>query len=135
MDGRQGQGSVSTSQRRIRRGAGALFGAALLAALLPGAVAADRVTRFDDHSVNAACEGPIDGGQAFAYANTSSRFESGASIDVFLDPAIPFEEPATYTGVTGAVDVVEGSTLTITADMAITGADGGDLGTGTVTSP
>ena len=34
---------------------------------------------------------------------------------------------------TGAVDVVEGSTLTVTADMPITGADGSDLGTGTVT--
>jgi hypothetical protein len=132
MDGRPQATSTGGTVRGTRRGMVAIIGALLLVGILPGAVSADRVTRFHDHTVNAYCEGPIDGGNAYAFAGTSLEYGDGANIDVFLDPAIPYEEPATYSGATGTVTVVEGGSLLVSADMPVTAADGSDLGPGTL---
>jgi len=106
MDARSQAGSIGGSAPRTQRWMVAIFGALLLLTILPGGVLADRVTRFSDHSVNAWCEGPIDGGNAFAFASTSLQYGQSANIDVFLDPAVPYEEPATYAGSTETVTVV-----------------------------
>ena len=134
MDGRQRRGSVSTSQRRIRRGAGALFGAALLAALLPGAVAADRVTRLR----RPLGERLVRGAHRWRQRVRVREHEHG-----IRERRQHRRVPRPGRPVRGAGHVhgrhelrstsVEGASLVVTADIPITGADESDLGTGTLT--
>jgi len=111
------------------------LGATLLAALLPGAVAAEAVTRYHDHTVDVFCESDLDGGHAYT-TFFSTELDGFAVVDVaiWLDPAVPFDEPATYSGSAEAFDATEGDVLTLIAQLPIVGPDGSDLGIGTVSA-
>ena len=77
----------------MKRAFAALASAAVLVALLPATVGAAAPLNYSDHSVEAFCEGTIDGGYASVGLVTSTQFGDGANADVWLDPAVPFEEP------------------------------------------
>ena len=93
----------------MKRALFAVTSAMLILALLPGAAAADRVIRFDDHHVGFFCDAAFDGGFAVVGVDSSSEFGESASAEIWLDPAIPFDESATLAGTTDSVDIVEGA--------------------------
>ena len=108
----------------MKRALIAASSAMLLLALLPGAAAADRVIRFDDHHVGFFCDAPFEGGYAVVGLDSSSAFGESASAEIWLDPAIPFDEPATLTGATDSVDVVEGAPeIQLSATVVVRDAD------------
>ena len=113
----------------MRRCLTILASALLLVAILPGAVAGARITKYQDHHVGAFCETPVDGGYVSSRLETSTGFGDSAEVDVWLDPAIPFEDPATMTGVTESVQASEGPTeVALSATFDIFGPDGAPLG-------
>lgn len=117
----------------MRRGLAAALSALLLMALIPGPVAADRVTRFEDHHVGFFCEMAIDGGVATAHIDVSSEFGNGAGSEVWLDPAVPFEDPPTLGGGTEQVSLVDASgVITLSATFIVFDADGSRLGEGVI---
>ena len=79
---------------RMKRGLAALACAGLLLASLPATVGAARVTKGSDHFVYVSCDMFFDGGYVNAYAEHSAAFGDFASLDLWLDPAIPFEDPS-----------------------------------------
>ena len=98
---------------------------AMLVLALPGAVAADRVTKFDDHHVGFFCEGPFDGGFAVANIDSSVAFGDFAGAEIWLDPAVPFEDAATLAGQTETAEVVEGPTqVELSTTFLVFDADG-----------
>jgi hypothetical protein len=112
--------------------AAALLG--LVALAMPAAVAADRITKFQDHHVGFFCEGPIDGGFAVVQVDSSTEFGQHAGTDVWFDPAVPFDEPASLTGSTDSVDIVESSgAVDISATFSVAGPDGTVVGQGILT--
>lgn len=113
----------------MKRALVATASATLLLALLPGAVAADRVTKFEDHHVGFFCEEPVEGGFVFAHIDSSTAFGDNAGADVWLDPATPFEDAPTLTGGTETVQVTEGSTqVELSATFTVFDADGVEQG-------
>jgi hypothetical protein len=103
----------------------AVMSATLVLALLPGAVAADRVIKFEDHHVGFFCEGPFDGGFAIANIDSSEAFGDFAGAEIWLDPAIPFEEAATLAGQTDTAEIVVGPTqVELSATFLVFDADG-----------
>ena len=109
----------------MKRALIALTSAMLLLALLPGAAAADRVIRFDDHHVGFFCDAAFDGGYAVVGVDSSSAFGESAFTEIWLDPAIPFDEPATLAGATDSVDIVEGATeVQLSATIVVRDAEG-----------
>ncbi len=52
----------------------AMASAAILLALLPSAVSADKVTKFTEQFASVGCDADFDGGFAFASAATSAEF-------------------------------------------------------------
>ena len=109
----------------MRRVLTAVTSATLVLALLPGAVAADRVIKFDDHHVGFFCEGPFDGGYTVANIDASEAFGDSAGAEIWLDPAIPFEDAATLAGQTDAAEVVEGPTqVELSTTFLVFDADG-----------
>ena len=113
----------------MKRAFTALSCAAVLVALLPATISAARPTKYTDHVVEAFCEGPFDGGFAFAGASTSTKFGGGASTEVWIDPAVPFEEPPSMTGSTSTVALSEGPTeVILTATFAVFDTNEVELG-------
>ena len=111
----------------MKRALASIASAAVLIAMLPGAVAAERVTRSEDRHVGFYCEGPIDGGYASVHIDVSSAFRSAAGVDVWFDPAVPFEDPASLSGSTETVIVAEGPTqIDLSATVAV--SDPGNAG-------
>lgn len=119
----------------MRRALAALSCAAILALLLPGAVWADRLTRYHEHTVEMYCEGPIDGGYAYASA-FSSELDGSASAEVgiWMDPALPFEDPPDVSGVVQAFTATGDDPLVLTAAIPVSGPGDEDLGTGTLSA-
>ena len=105
--------------------------AALLAAAIPAAVQANRVTKFTDHRVSVFCEGEVDGGYVSGEMTSSREFGGNASVLVWLGGAIPFEDDATFFGSSAAVGVDEGDVVTVSTDLAWFDADG-EAGTGSL---
>ena len=113
----------------------ALGAAVILLALLPGAAAADPAVRFQDHRLGVFCEGPSDTGYAFAGANVSSEFGSAAEAAIWEDPADPFADPATLSGVGEAIDAVEdGDSLSFEATIPLTDSEGTPVGEAVLTA-
>jgi hypothetical protein len=113
----------------MRRSLAILMCAGLLLALLPGTAAAGRVTKFHDHHVGFFCDTSIDGGYATASIDSSSAFGDFAGADVWLDPAVPFEDPPSITGNTDTVSITEGtSEVLLSATFEAFDGDGDRLG-------
>jgi hypothetical protein len=114
----------------MRRSLTVLLAAGLLLALLPGAVSAARVTRFHDHHQGFFCDTEIDGGYASANIDSSSEFGDFAGANIWLDPAVPFEDAPSISGETETVSVTVGaSETTFSASFDAFDADGNPLGT------
>lgn len=115
----------------MKRAFAALASAAVLVALLPATVGAAAPLNYSDHSVEAFCEGTIDGGYASVGLVTSTQFGDGANADVWLDPAVPFEEPPSLTGSTSTVDRTESPTeIVLSATFTVYDSNGVELGEG-----
>ena len=85
----------------MKRAYAALVSAAILLALLPSTVSADRVSKGSDHYVFAGCDAPIDGGfvSTFFELSTGGEFRF-VGLNVWLDPDLPFESDPTVWGST-----------------------------------
>ena len=106
--------------------------AAIVAALFPAAVSADPVVKFDNHHVGAFCEEPIDGGFVSMGLSSDTEFGDSASAEVWLDDAIPFEDPATWSGFGDSVNAGEGDPVVLSATLDFVDAEGEPAGTGTL---
>jgi len=119
---------------RMKRGLAALACAVLLVGSVPGTVGAAAVSKGSDHFVYVSCDGSFDGGHVNAFAEKSAAFGADGSLDLWLDPAIEFEDPATAHGDGTTVDVTEGSQVTATGSFDMVDPDGTALGPGSFTS-
>ena len=106
--------------------------AAIVASLFPAVVSADRVVRFENHHVGAFCERPIAGGFVSMGMSSDTEFGDSASAEVWLDDAIPFEDPATWSGFSDAVNADEGDPVVLSATLDFVDAEGEPAGTGTL---
>jgi hypothetical protein len=118
----------------MKRGMTALVSAAVLLASLPGSAGAARVSKGDEHFVYVSCDAFFDGGYVNAYAEDSTAFGASGSLDLWLDPAIPFDDPASATGSGESVDIVEGTNVTATGSFQLTDSEGTPLGDGSFTA-
>jgi hypothetical protein len=106
----------------------------LVALALPASVAADRIAKFQDHHVGFFCETPVDGGYAVAHIDSSTEFGVAAGADVWFDPAVPFEDPASLTGSTDSVQIVESSgAVDLAATFSVADPSGTVVGEGILT--
>lgn len=112
----------------VKRTLAALATATLLIGLLPATVSADRVSRYTDHHIVVGCDGSFDGGSLSAFVETSTAFGDYASVNVWLDPADPFEGPASASGETGTVQVTEGAEIVLQATIPVADPEGAELG-------
>ena len=113
----------------MKRAFAALASAAVLVALLPVAVSAAKPTKFSDHNIETFCDAEFDGGSAFPALFTSTEFGDSAGVEVWLDPAVPFEEPPSMAGSTQTVELTEGPTeIVLEATIPLFDADGNELG-------
>lgn len=106
--------------------------AAIVFSVFPVAVSADPATKFEDHRVGLGCEGDIDGGFLSMGMASSEAFGDEANADLWLDGAIPFEDPATLSGFGSEVAVDEGNPVVLSAALDFFDADGNPQGTGTL---
>ena len=97
----------------MKRVYAALATAAILLALIPSAVQAGRVDKGHDHYAFFGCDAPIEGGFVSTFIEHSTLGEfSFASLNVWLDPDLPFETDPTSSGSTDAVDLTDdGATI------------------------
>lgn len=116
----------------MKRASLAMAVAAILASLVPATASAAAVTRFEDHRVGAFCEGEIDGGFVSGFLQSSEAFGGEAFIEVWLGGAVPFEDPATLTGSSGAVTADEGDPVVLSTTYDFVDAEGASAGTGTL---
>jgi hypothetical protein len=92
-------------------------------------VSADRVSRFSDRYAWFDCSAEFAGGFAGFGGNTSEQFGNGAFADVWIEPAIPFEDPPTMTGFTDSIDLTDdGTTVDVHATFPVFDPDGNELG-------
>ena len=119
----------------MKRAFAALACAAVLVAMLPAAMTAAPVLKLTDHFVEAFCESPFDGGYASAGLTTSTSGGDGGFADVWLDPAVPFEEPPTMSGSASTVDSTESpGEIVLTATFPVFDVDGVELGDATLSA-
>ena len=114
----------------MKRAYAALASAAILLALLPSAVSADRVSKGSDHYVFAGCDAPIDGGfvSTFFELSTGGEFRF-VGLNVWLDPDLPFESDPTVWGSTDAFDLADdGTTIDVQASFPTFDIDGNPEG-------
>lgn len=117
----------------MRRFLALLASATLLVAMLPGVVAAGPSVRFEDHRVGFGCEQPFDGGFVSVFIDTSTAFGDFAAADVWLDPAVPFEESPTMSGWTDLVERSEDADqVDLRAAFTVFDAEGNELGDGLI---
>ena len=118
----------------MKRAFAALASAAVLVAVLPTTVAAVAPAKYTDHIVEAFCETPFDGGSISTGISTSELGGDAAYADVWLDPAIPFEEPPSMTGTTSTAGSTESpAEVVLTATIPVSDPDGAELGDATIT--
>lgn len=119
----------------MKRAFSVLSCAAVLIALLPATASAARPTKYTEHSVFVYCEEPVDGGYAIVTIGTSNINGDGASADVWLDPAVPFEDPTSMTGVGSTVERTESLTeVLLTSSFPVADPDGVELGDAVITA-
>jgi hypothetical protein len=119
----------------MKRGLTALAGALLVLSSLPGAVGAAKVSKYSDHIVSVSCEQPVDGGYVSTYVESSQQTGGFASIDFWLDPAIPFQDPSSATGVSDSPTVTEGAGgADVSVSWDVTDPDGNPAGTATLSA-
>jgi len=119
----------------VKRAFTVLSCAAMLVALLPATTSAAGATRYSDQSAEASCDGSFDGGYASVFLFTSTQFDDGANADVWLDPAVPFEDPQTMSGFGSTVDRADGPTdVVLSATFTMFDTDGNELGDAVVTA-
>jgi hypothetical protein len=111
----------------------ALAVAAILASLVPATAIAGRVIKFTDHRVGAFCEGDVEGGFVSAELLSSVQLGQHAVATVWLDGAIPFEDPPTWDGLANAVNVNEGNPVVLSAALEFF-VDHESLGSGSITA-
>ena len=114
----------------MKRVSAALATAAVLLALIPSAVQAGRVDRVHDHYAFFGCDAPIDGGfiSAFIEHSTAGDF-TFATVNVWLDPDLPFESDPTASGSVDAFDLTDdGTTIEANAVIPLTDIDGNPEG-------
>src|SRR3954454_23689517 len=129
------QHSRSWRDYPVKRAISVLSCAAVLIALLPTTASAAAASRYSDHSVEASCDGSVEGGYASVFVATSTHFGDGANVDVWLDPAVPFEDQQSMSGSGGTVDRVEDSTeFTLTSTVDVFDPDGTQLGAAVATA-
>lgn len=103
-----------------------------LAALLPVTATAEPAVRFQDHHIGFFCEQPIDGGLAAIHIDVSD-FGGFGGAEVWLDPALPFEDPPSLYGGTEDVSLTAlVSGFALGATFAVFDTDGNDLGTASI---
>jgi hypothetical protein len=96
-------------------------------------VSADRVSRFSDHFAWFDCSAEFAGGFASFGGNTSDPFGNGAFTDIWLDPALPFEDPPAASGFTEDVDTVDdGTTIEFHATLPLFDPEGNEAGEATL---
>lgn len=105
---------------------------AIVFSMFPAAVSADPVTKFEDHRVDLGCEGDIDGGFLSMGMASSEAFGDEANASLWLEGAIPFEDPPTLSGSGSEVAVNEGDPVVLSAALDFFDADGNPQGTGTL---
>jgi len=118
----------------MKRGLVALACAGLLLASLPATVGAARVSKGSDHFVYVSCDAFFDGGYVNAYAEQSTAFGAFGSLDLWLDPAVPFEDPSSVTGNGDSVAITEGTDVSATGSFQLTDSEGNPLGDGSFTA-
>lgn len=95
----------------MKRLCAALASGLLLLGLLPSTVSADRVSKGTDHYVFAGCDAPFDGGFASAFLEVSTEGEFQIlGVNIWLDPAVPFETDPTASGSADVFDLVDDGT-------------------------
>jgi hypothetical protein len=119
-------------ERPMKRVSMAVAMAAIVASLFPAAVSADPVVKFENHHVGAFCDGAFEGGFASTEMASDTAFGDFALADVWLDDAIPFEDPATLSGFSEAVNADEGDPVVLSATLGFVDAEGEPAGTGTL---
>jgi hypothetical protein len=114
-----------------RRLAAALSGL-FVAALLPASATAEPAVRFEDHHIGFFCEQPIDGGLVASHVDVS-EFGDFAGVEVWLDPAIPFEDPPSVAGGTETVTLTAlASGFELSASFTVLDTEGSELGEGSI---
>jgi hypothetical protein len=116
----------------MRRASLVMAVVAILASMFPAAVNAGRVAKFVDHRVTAFCEGDVEGGFVSSVVESSEAFGPFAAADVWLGEAIPFEDPATWSGLSNTVDVSEGDPVELNAALDFFDPDHNPTGTGSI---
>lgn len=111
----------------------ALIASALLVAgLVPMTARADPAVRFSDHSISFFCEQPVDGGLVATHIDISN-FGNFAGTEVWLDPAVPFEDPASLSGGSETVSVTSlASGFELSAEFPVADVDGNEVGQGSI---
>ena len=118
----------------MKRVYAALASAAILLALLPSAVSADRVSKGSDHYVAGGCDAPFDGGFVSAFFEYGSAGYQFLGLNVWLDPDDPFESDATASGYSETLDVSDdGTTIDVHASFPMFDIDGNPEGDAEVT--
>lgn len=118
----------------MRRASAAVAMAAILLSLFPGVAIGDRLVRYSEHRVSAYCEGEVEGGFVSAILDSSETFGDYAFVDIWLDPAVPFEGPATLSGNSAVIAVDEGDPVVLAATLGFFDADGVPIGEGAATA-
>jgi hypothetical protein len=106
----------------VKRVFAAIASGLILLGLLPSAVSADRVSKSTDHYVFFGCDTPIEGGFASAFIEHSEGKFSFATLNIWLEPDVPFETDPTIFGSTDAFDLSDDGT-TIEAHAVIPTVD------------
>jgi len=119
----------------VKRAFSVLSCAAVLIALLPSTASAARPTKYTEHSVFVYCEEPVDGGYAIVTIGTSNINGDGASADVWLDPAVPLDDPTSMTGFGSTVARTDSSTqVVLTSSFPVADPGGTELGDAVITA-
>ena len=117
----------------MKRAFTAVAAAAVLMSMLPGAAFAGAATKFTDHDVAAFCGDAFDGGFWDGSLDSSALNGESAGFELWLDPAIAFEDPQTALGFVDSVDVTVGaSDVLFSATVPANDFDGNPLGDATL---
>jgi hypothetical protein len=100
--------------------------------LLPATAIAEPALRFQDHHIGFFCEQSIDGGIVSAHIDVSD-FGNFGGAEVWLDPALPFEDPPTLSGGTEDVTLTAlASGFELSVSFTVFDAESNELGAGTI---
>ncbi len=117
----------------MKRACAAVAAAAVLVSMLPGAAFAGAATKFADHDVAAFCGDSFAGGFWDGSLDSSTLNGDSAGFELWLDPAIAFQDPQTALGFVDSVNVVVGaSDVVFSSTVPANDFDGNPLGDATL---